>query len=374
MMNVALRTLFHERGKFVAALLGVCFAATLVLAQSGLYFGFKGMSTTVISHLRGDVWVMAKGTQLFDSADRVSAGAAEAVAAHPCVRGVRSLIMSWATLRKPSGAVDNVQLIGFARDDLDVVPWSLADGLPADLHAPMRVAVDRWDLPRLELGDPAIGAPVEVNDVRAYVGAVTTGIRAFTVVPFVFAEATSARALNGMAEGQSTYLLADMNDAVCERDFVAWIGGSGDLQAVPQKEFERMTADYWMTRSGAGGALGFSALLGLLVGVIVVGQTLYSLVGGHLRELATWRTMGATSRELLSFVLWQAGFLAVAGTMLAIGLAVALREAATLGGLSLVVSTYTLLLGFGSTFTTCGLSALISGLRVLRLEPAEVFK
>ena len=52
--------------------------------------------------------------------------------------------------------------------------------------------------------------------------------------------------------------------------------------------------------------LAFSALLGLAVGAIVVGQTLFSLTEGRLRELATLKAMGASDREVLAFIGWQA--------------------------------------------------------------------
>jgi hypothetical protein len=56
MLRIALRSLVHEKGKFVAALWGVSFAAGLALAQTGLYVGFRAMATSVISRVGGDLW------------------------------------------------------------------------------------------------------------------------------------------------------------------------------------------------------------------------------------------------------------------------------------------------------------------------------
>ena len=73
-------------------------------------------------------------------------------------------------------------------------------------------------------------------------------------------------------------------------------------------EFEGMTSHYWVIGSGAGATLAFhEALLGFIVGLVVVGQTLYSLTESRSRELATLKAMGASGRELAAFVLWQAG-------------------------------------------------------------------
>src|SRR5260370_29743942 len=74
-----------------------------------------------------------------------------------------------------------------------------------------------------------------------------------------------------------------------------------------------MTERYWVHGSGAGGALAFSAVFSLAVGAVIVGQTLYSIVKEHMRELATLRAMGGTRRELLSFIGWQSSTLAARG-------------------------------------------------------------
>src|SRR5690606_32829338 len=85
MIRIALQSLFFERGKLLAAVAGVAFAANLVLVQAGLFFGFQKSATSVISRVGGDLWVMARGTALVDFADPLSAGVGDVVRAQPCV-------------------------------------------------------------------------------------------------------------------------------------------------------------------------------------------------------------------------------------------------------------------------------------------------
>ena len=94
---------------------------------------------------------------------------------------------------------------------------------------------------------------------------------------------------------------------------IASIRRHPDLDAHGRDEFQQMTEDYWVAGSGAGTALGFSALLGLVVGAVIVGQTLYAVTKEHLRELATLKAIGATPFEIVSFVTWQAAVLAFVG-------------------------------------------------------------
>lgn len=374
MIRIALQSLFFERGKLLAALSGVAFAANLVLVQAGLFFGFQRSSTAVIARVGGDLWVMARGTALVDFADPLSPGVGDIVRALPCVERARPVIFSWASIRKPSGGIDNVQLIAAESRPGDALPWALAEGLPSDLRAPLRIAVDAADLSRLELPDRAIGAPVELQDRTVYVGAVTRGIRSFTVVPYLFAEPHEARRILGLADGQATFWAIDLEHPACATAVRASLERHADLAVRERGEFERMTSHYWVIGSGAGATLAFAALLGFIVGLVVVGQTLYSLTESRSRELATLKAMGASGRELATFVLWQAGFLAVVGGAIGLGCAFGLALLVLRIGLTVVLDATVIGGGLGAIVGMCALASLASVRSIYRLEAAKVFK
>lgn len=77
--------------------------------------------------------------------------------------------------------------------------------------------------------------------------------------------------------------------------------------------FIQSTEDHWVNGSGAGSALAFTAILGLVVGAVIVGQTLYAVTRAHMRELATRKALAASGWEIVGFVAWQAGLLAFVG-------------------------------------------------------------
>ena len=374
MIRIALQSLFFERGKLLAAVAGVAFAANLVLVQAGLFFGFQRASTAVIARVGGELWVMARGTALVDFADPLAPGVGELVRAEPCVARARPVIFSWASIRKPSGGIDNVQLIAAEARPGRALPWALDAGLPSDLRAPMRVAVDAADLGRLELPPSAIGAPFELQDRTVYVGAVTHGIRSFTVVPYLFAEPHEARRILGLADGQATFWAIDLARPECAPAVRASLERHPDLAVRDRAEFEAMTSHYWVIGSGAGATLAFAALLGLIVGLVVVGQTLYSLTESRSRELATLKAMGASGRELAAFVLWQAGFLAIVGGLIGLGCAFGLKLLVLKIGLTVVLDGIVIGAGLGAIVGMCGLASLASVRRIYKLEAAKVFK
>jgi putative ABC transport system permease protein len=139
-------------------------------------------------------------------------------------------------------------------------------------------------------------------------------------------------------------------------------------------EFEHMTSRYWVIGSGAGATLAFAALLGFIVGLVVVGQTLYSLTESRSRELATLKAMGASGRELAAFVLWQAAFLAVVGGAIGLGCAFGLQLLVLRFGLIVVLDATVIGGGLGAIAFMCALASLASVRSIYKLEAAKVFK
>jgi putative ABC transport system permease protein len=130
MIRIALISLLHDRAKLGAALAGVAFAAALTLVQVGLYVGFLDSSSSLIRHIGGEVWVMARGTEVLDNGEALSASASTRPLAHPCVASARPVVLSFASIRKASGARDTVMLVGAQSRPDAVVPWTFIDGLP----------------------------------------------------------------------------------------------------------------------------------------------------------------------------------------------------------------------------------------------------
>jgi putative ABC transport system permease protein len=374
MRRIAIQSLLHDRGKFLAALAGVSFAATLVLVQVGLYAGFLSMASGIIRRTGGDLWVMPRGIEVIDNSEPMS-GAARAVArSHPCVRRVRGMIYTFMPVRKPRGTPDAVTLVGYEPADDPVVPWTLHRGLPRDLHGPLRAAVDHVDLRKLQIEGDALGSTLQVNGHTVRIAATTAGMRSFTLVPFLFAEIQNARRIMHVGEDRASYWVVDLRDPRCADDVAAHIGRHTDLQAISTPRFAELTENHWVRESGAGSALGFTAVLGLVVGVVIVGQTLYAVTREHLRELATLKAIGGTDAEIVRFVAWQAALLASLGGGIGVLISFAVREGISTQGLVVILSGEVLALGLGAVLAMCLVASVWSVRAVLQLEAAEVFR
>ena len=377
--RIGLKALAHDRGKLASAVAGVAAASLLLALEIGLYHGFKDASSSLVRHFGGDVWVMARGTEVMEGGELLSPAVWARVEADPCFERARSLLVTHASARGPGTSPVGVMLVGVeayepATARHEAMPWSTHRGLPADLRGPNRVSVDASDVRKLHLPPDPLGGELTLGPETVHVAVVTKGIRSFTLQPYLFLDIDAARRVAAVPDGQVQYVVADMRSEACTPGFVARLNGLADLQAIPTEAFARMSEDYWVSGSGAGAALAFGAALGSVVGALIVGQALYSLTKTHELELATLKAMGASPPELVAFVACQAAFLAATGGPLGLAAAAGLGAWLSGSGLSIVLSPGSLLFGLGVVTGMCVLAS-VAGIRhILSLSPAEVFK
>jgi putative ABC transport system permease protein len=147
-----------------------------------------------------------------------------------------------------------------------------------------------------------------------------------------------------------------------------------DLDVYTRDEFSRRTQFYWMFTTGAGLAVLTAALMGLIVGIAVVAQTIYAATMDHIREYGTLKAMGATNGYLYRVLIEQAVWSAVLGYALAMVIAHFLVQASEKGG-ALILMPASMAVGMlFLAVAMCITAAMVSINKVTRLDPAMVFR
>jgi len=371
--KLASRNLFHDRLRFVGTVIGIVFSIVLVTIQLGLFLSFERMVTTMIEHAPADLWVVALGTKCFedpsllDEHDRDQAlkvkGVAQAV---PVVIG----FTQWTV---PSGGTTPVFIVGSDIGDAGLQPWNIVAGSLRALAAPHSVAIDQTYFERL--GITGVGDSAEIRDQKAEVTAVTKGIRSFTTTPYVFTSLDRAQSYIGTTPNKVSYLLVHVAaDADIDNVRAGLRKALAKVEILTPAEFSSRSRSFWLFGTGAGAALFAGALLGAVVGTVIVAQTLYSSTKDHLNEFATLRAIGSSNGYIHKVIVYQALLSAVIGFSLAasIGLVIVLLTAETALP---IVMTPALSLGlFLLTVLMCVASSISAIVQVVRIDPARVFK
>ena len=147
-----------------------------------------------------------------------------------------------------------------------------------------------------------------------------------------------------------------------------------DVLVLTKQQFVQREKDYWNSATPIGYIFAFGAIMGFVVGAIIVYQILFADVSEHLNEYATLRAIGYRNRFVSGIVLQQAAILAVLGYLPGMAIVYWLYgKAAAATNLPLYITQERALTVFLMTLTMCALSGLMAVRKVRRLDPAEVF-
>ncbi len=372
-LTLAIRNLFHDRIRLIVTLVGILFSIVLVAVQLGLYLGARKMIIDMIENAHGELWITAYGAKSFEEGGiLLTPRERHAALTAPGVSAVVPLIVSFAEWRKPGGGSTNTVVVGTDAEDGGLKPWKLVEGSIASIEAPDGVAVDRSYL--RDLGITGVGDTAQVEQGRVRVRAITEGIRSFTMAPYVFTTLNRARSLLGVPGENATYYLVQVapgtDVAHLRQDLVSRLPG---FEVLTKAEFRDRSLDQWLFSTGAGVALIGGAILGLLVGTVIVAQTLYSSTKDHLNEFATLRALGSSSGYIHKVILAQAGLSAVIGYVLGMMIALTVVVLSTHTALPIIMTPGLAISLFLLTLFMCAISAVSAIMKVTKIDPAMVF-
>ena len=371
--KLAYRNLFHDRMSLVVTLVGIVFSVVLIAVQFGLYIGSEVRIVQMIDQSKGDLWVVPYATKSFDDPNYLVGREKYGVLSTPGIASVEELVVSFVYWRRPTGGITAGLLVGSETSTNKSLPWDLVEGSIESLKAPDAVAVDRTYFQELGIGK--VGDRAEVNGNTVTIAAVTDNIRSFTTLPYIFVDLTLARQLLGIAPDHLTYAVVNVAPGVNVEDArKALIQRLPDVEVLTLQEFRKRSIDRWLFETGAGAALLTGAALGLIVGVVIVAQTLYSSTKDHLNEFATLRALGAPASYIIKVILMQATLSALIGYALGITLSLIVIWASRGEPSLLIVMTPNLaLLLFVLTVGMCVFAAVCAIFKVIRIDPAVVF-
>ena len=255
MPPLARRNLFHDKVRLIVTVTGIVFAVVLIVVELGLFVGFAETTSSLIDHSGADLWVTSR-----------------------------------------------------------LVPY-VEQGSVEELKRPDAVIMD--EIYKAKLGVTHTGELFEINGRRARVVGFTRGIRSFTTSPYVFTTFNNSESFTNVPDDQTIFILVKVAPgASVEQVRRGILGNVKDVEVFTSHEFSRMTQFYWMFTTGAGVAVLLAAVLGLVVGFVVVAQTIYATTVDHLKEFGTLKAMGAPNSYVYKVIITQAAISAVMGYVL----------------------------------------------------------
>jgi putative ABC transport system permease protein len=337
-MSYALATIWHERSRFLPAILAVAFSAVLIAVQAGLLVGLLSMMSTPVDKAGAHIWVGHSGVRSVDLGMSIPEAWKGRLASQPEVEDVEESVMGFAQWAVPASETRQVTLsevcmiIGTRLDVNSIAaaePIRRNPNLLAALAEPFTVLIDRSE--RGRLGIDRIGDRAVIMGQTVRVVGFVDGLRSLGGA-YIFCSTETARRILYYPRSQVTYLLARCRDPRDAERVVERLRLYSKMSAFTRDEFSLRSRMHWMTTTKAGLALAFTAMLGLLVGAVVTSQTLYAATAAAQREYATLRAMGIPRWRLQFSVLSQSFWVGLGGLLAATPVTLFLAEVAGIMG------------------------------------------
>ena len=373
MASLALKNLFHDKVRLAVTLVVIIFSVVLSSIQLGLFVGFRRATSDILLNSNADLWITSQNVTHAEDGVPFSERKLYQVLASPNVERVEKQIVQFSSWKKPDGADTGILLVGYDLDGGMGAPWNIVEGNLNDLRQPDAVMVE--ELYKAKLGVTKIGQTFEIRGYRARVVGFTRGIRSFTTSPPVFTSFKNAQNYFGIGEDQTLYLLVKAKPGVDLQLLKSELKTRvAEVDVYTRGEWTDKQRSYWMFGTGAGITVLIAAALGLLVGVVIVAQTIYSATVDHIREYGTLKAMGASNFYLYKVIITQAFLSGIIGY--AVGMSIALFVSyISLKGTTGIILPWELVGGlFILTILMCVGASVVSINKVTRIDPAMVFK
>jgi putative ABC transport system permease protein len=373
MPSLALKNLVHDKVRLAVTLVGIIFSVVLSAIQLGLFVGFQRATSDIIVNSNADIWLSSKGLANLENGIPFSESKFFQVKAVEGVEYATKQIVQFGTWKKQDGGDEGVMIIGFDLDGGMGKPWNLTQGKIEDLRQPDSVIIDELYAEKLQVS--RIGETVEIRGHKAKIVGFTRGIRTFTTSPAVFCSFKNARNYFGLSENQTLYILVKAKQGVDIQQLRAVLETKiKDVDVRTNDEFTVKQQYYWMFGTGAGITVLIAAGLGLLVGVVIVAQTIYSATVDHLKEYGTLKAIGASNFYLYRVIITQATISGIVGYAIGMSIALLVSKQSLEGTTAIILPWQLVAALFVLVMGMCIFASVISINKVMRIDPAMVFK
>lgn len=374
MFYVALRIILYDKVRSLITLLGVVFAVGLIFNQAGIFLGLMETSSVIIDNTPGDIWITSKNSKNFDFSHPIPEYIRYQVLSEPGVQWAEPVIVGWGVIRQKEGGNEQLEIVGFNPDSGIGGPWEMKAGDRNALKNGNFAIVDESAEKRL--GKIQVGDYRDVVSHRLQIVGVSQGVKSFTTAPILFTSFKLAQTLvTYMGSDSTVFIVVKLNSGANADAVISSLRKRYPVVDVfSRDEFSFRTRKYWAVETGVGFSFLLTIVVSFIVGMLIVGQTIYNSTMEHIKEFGTLKALGGTNADIYKIIFSQALINALVGYAVSLLFTIITVPLYELGGMVIVVRPLVNVALLILTFVMCLGSAFVSINRIRRIDPAILFR
>ncbi len=378
MIGVALKMLMGDRVKYFGLIFGIGFSTLLMSQQTSVFLGLLTWGANPVLDVReAAVWVMDPRVPQADTGQPIPDQALYRIRSIDGVQWAVPYFRGTTTLKSADGAFASITLVGVDNQSLIGLPPVNRAEAAAAIRGRNAVVIDENTQSLLYPdGRDPLGQVAEINDNRVFIAGKTRALATFSGLPIAYMKYTDAISITPPERNKLSFVLVSPRPGVSAEALADRIEAQTGLRALTREQFARAGVDYIIENTGIPLSFGLSISLGVVVAIVITALTLAMFIAENLKNFGALKAIGVTNNQILTMVMSQAWLVGLVGYGLGIGATALLlvlgRSVPSLSGLYLlwqVVAGTALIV-----FSIVTVSAFVSVRRVLKMDPAIVFR
>lgn len=317
--RLAWRQLIFDKPKLIAAIMGVMFACLLVFMQLGFKDSLMTSAASAPIKMQADVFLMHKQTEAMWRSEKFDRSLLMRALGHPDVASVHAMYMGLAAFKNIDTRLKRTLMVYGFDPESDLMNIQEVISQREKIKIKDQVLFDRASRPEFGPVESWIGAgraQTEINNYKVtLVGTYLMG--------------TSFAADGNVIASEQNFLRIFPNRSMSEIDlgFIRARDPSRipqikqDIETMMGKEVMVLTyaelisyeQAYWQNSAPVGFIFGMGVIMGLMVGMVIVYQILFTEISNNLSQFATLKAMGYPQSYLVKVVFASAMYLALLG-------------------------------------------------------------
>jgi putative ABC transport system permease protein len=371
--RIALKMLFGDKAKFLTLIVALTFTAFLLLQQGSVFCGLMLRTAQNVFETGAPIWVIDKTANSFNDVVDLKLSEVARVRSVSGVDWAVPMSLHGAIAQSDDGKTAAVQVVGVDDESLIGLPPGLTQGSYFGLNEPNGVIISKTRSERY--GSPEVGDEFEINDNRVKVVGILDSKKTFAPFPIMYTAISRVQRLLPDKQRIVSFILVKPKAGEDSTALCHAITDSTGLKAVQLWGFVWSTMKFWAENTGIPVTFGISVLMVLIIGTVITAQTLYAFMLENIRQFGTFKAIGIRTRQLVSMILLQSITVGLIGFGIGSGVAamVGLLNPPT-SPLAFYTPWQVVVIVFILVMSFCFLGSLLSLNRVLRIDPAIVFR